>query len=256
MRAVDIRIAAFYMKTLAALGVRRQRFVLASGEVVRLRTNDLLAKRLVAERWFEPRVRQTLREHTHPGTTFLDIGANIGYYTVQAANLVGPQGRVIAFEPQSAMRQELTVNLALNHLSNVAVYPYALSDQTGTAQFCVPVPGNEGMGSLRRNARFGVSSEIEVETRRLDDVLLGLDHPPVGCVKLDAEGAELLILKGAPRLLSGPHKPHIVFEANENNCEPFGYRVFDLLKAFSDLGYRLTQIDAENWFAEALPPRV
>jgi hypothetical protein len=69
-------------------------------------------------------------------------------------------------------------------------------------------------------------------------------------VKLDAEGAELPILKGAAILLSGPDRPCVVFEACEENCAPFGYRVFDLLRAFWDFGYHLTQLDNENWFAE------
>jgi FkbM family methyltransferase len=217
---------------------------------MRLRTNDALGRRLVAEKWFEPRVREKLRQHARPGAMVLDIGANIGYYTVQAATLVGPHGRVFAFEPQPSMRQELAANLALNQLSNVTVIPYALSDRAETVRFCVPTAGNESMGSLHSNPRFEADCEIEVETRCLDDVLKSVDCPLVDLVKLDAEGAELPIVKGAARLFSGPSKPCVVFEANEENCAPFGYRVFDLLKAFWDFGYQLTQIDGENWFAE------
>jgi FkbM family methyltransferase len=217
---------------------------------MRLRTNDALGQRLVAEKWFEPRVREKLRQHSLSGATVLDIGANIGYYTVQMATLVGPGGRVMSFEPQPSMRQELAANLTLNRLSNVTIIPYALSDRAETVRFCVPAAGREAMGSLRSNPRFKADCEIEVETRRLDDVLESASCLHVDLVKLDAEGAELPIVKGASRLLSGPDKPCVVFEANEENCAPFGYRVFDLLKAFWDFGYQITQIDAENWFAE------
>jgi FkbM family methyltransferase len=55
--------------------------------------------------------------------------------------LVGPQGRVLAFEPQPLVRKELNTNLALNRLSNVTVLPYALSDRVGAVRFCVPTPG-------------------------------------------------------------------------------------------------------------------
>jgi FkbM family methyltransferase len=218
---------------------------------MRLRTSDALGQRLMAEKWFEPHVRDSLRKHARSGATFLDIGANIGYYTIQAATLVGPQGAVIAFEPQPAVRQELAANVALNRFANVTVMPYALSDRAGTVRFCVPTVGNESMGSLHPNARFQVGCEIEVETRRLDDVLESANCPRVDLLKLDAEGAELPIVKGASRLLSGPARPCVVFEACEENCAPFGYRVFDLLRAFWDLGYQLTQVDAENWFAES-----
>lgn len=180
----------------------------------------------------------------------MDIGANIGYYTILAATLAGPQGRVLAFEPQPAIRELLNANLALNRLSNVTVLPCALSDRTGTVRFCVPKPGNESMGSLRFNGRFEADCEIEVQARRLEDVLEAANCHRVDFVKLDAEGAELPILNGAPRLFSGPDRPCVVFEACEKNCAPFGYRVFDLLKAFWEFGYELTQIDSENWFAE------
>ena len=250
MQGIDVRAAALYMRSLAALGLRWRTQTLASGERMRLRTNDALGRRLVAEKWFEPRVREKLRQHARPGATVLDIGANIGYYTVQAATLVGPHGRVVAFEPQPSMRQELAANLALNQLSNVVIMPYALSDRAEIVRFCVPAAGHESMGSLHSNARFKADCEIEVETRCLDDVLECANCPLVDLVKLDAEGAELPIVKGASRLLSGPNKPCVVFEAVEENCAPFGYNVFDLLKAFWDFGYKLTQIDAENWFAE------
>jgi FkbM family methyltransferase len=245
-----VRVAALYMNCLARVGVRRKVLRLASGERMCLRTNDSLAGRLMAERWFEPRVREKLRQHARVGATVLDIGANIGYYTLQAATLVGPRGRVLSFEPQPLMRRELTANLTLNQLSNVTVLPYALSDRAGTVSFCVPTAGHESMGSLHFNARFEVDREIEVESRCLDDVLESLDCPHVDFVKLDAEGAELAIVKGASRLFSGPNKPCVVFEACEENCTSFGYRVFDLLKAFGDFGYRLTQVDHENWIAE------
>jgi FkbM family methyltransferase len=250
MQGIDVRAAALYMKFLAVLGVRWRTQTLASGERMRLRTNDALGRKLVVEKWFEPRVREKLRQHVRPGATVLDVGANIGYYTVQAATLVGPHGRVVAFEPQPSMRQELAANLALNRITNVTIMPYALSDRAAIAHFCVPTAGHESMGSLHSNARFKADCEIEVETRCLDDVLESASCTRVDLVKLDAEGAELPIVKGASGLLSGPNRPYVVFEANEENCAPFGYRVFDLLKAFWDFGYQLTQIDAENWFAE------
>lgn len=250
MEGINVRAASLYMRSLAALGLRWKNKTLTSGERMRLRTNDDLARWLLAEKWFEPGVREKVRQCARPGATVLDIGANIGYYTVQAATLVGPHGRVVAFEPQPSVRQELAANVALNRLSNVTIMPYALSDRAETVRFCVPTAGHESMGSLHSNPRFKVGCEIEVETRCLDDILESWDCPLVDLVKLDAEGAELPIVRGASRLFSGPNKPYAVFEAVEENCAPFGYRVFDLLKAFWDFGYKLTQINAENWFAE------
>jgi len=88
-----------------------------------------------------------------------------------------------------------------------------------------------------------------VETNRLDDVLEGLGNPKIGLVKMDAEGAELLILRGATKLLSLPDKPDLIFEANEENCKPFGYSVFDILQYVHSFGYKLRQLDSEDWLA-------
>jgi hypothetical protein len=70
---------------------------------------------------------------------------------------------------------------------------------------------------------------------------------------MDAEGAELLILRGAINLLSRPDRPVIIFEANEDNCRPFGYTVFDLLQFVANHRYRLRQLDHEDWVATPLP---
>src|SRR5712692_5589889 len=239
MRGIEVRAAALYMRLLAAMGRSRKTLSLASGERMSVRTNDTLARRLLAERWFEPSIRQKLRGHVYNGATVVDIGANIGYYTVQAASLAGPQGRVLAFEPQPLVRGELIANLTLNRLSNVTVLPYALSDRTETVRFCVPRPGTESMGSLRFNERFETDCEIEVDARCLDDVLEAANCKRIDFVKMDAEGAELPIVNGASRLFSSPERPCVVFEACEENCAPFGYRVFDLLKVFWEFGYQL-----------------
>jgi len=68
---------------------------------------------------------------------------------------------------------------------------------------------------------------------------------------MDAEGAELLILRGAERLLSSPDRPDLIFEAYEKNCKPFGYCVFDLLKYINSFGYRVRQLDQDDWIAES-----
>ena len=66
---------------------------------------------------------------------------------------------------------------------------------------------------------------------------------------MDSEGAELLILRGATKLLSLPDKPNLIFEANEENCKPFGYSVFDILQYVHSFGYKLRQLDSEDWLA-------
>jgi FkbM family methyltransferase len=216
-----------------------------------LDTNDRLAGRIRCEEGFEPEVRQEVERIASRRVNVIDIGANIGYYTILASRLAGPEQRVFSFEPQANIVSKLRRNIEVNALRNVEVFPYALSDKDGTVNFNVPPEGAEAYGSMHANGRFEVARTVEVEMHRLDDVLDKLGNPKIGLVKIDAEGAELLILRGAQKLLSSPDKPDLIFEANETNCKPFGYCAFDVLAYVHSFGYRMRQLDIEDWIAES-----
>jgi FkbM family methyltransferase len=249
-KIIDVVRARSMFAAMRALGLGHKMFTLSSGETLRLRTNDRGAVRLVAERWYEPGVRTAIRRLLRPGMTVVDVGANIGYYTVQFSSLVGPSGLVLAFEPQETALSELQFNLRLNACNNVVVIPVALSDSTGTAPFYFPEPGNEGFGGLRQNSRFTAGRQASVPTALLDDVLEQYRPGGVDLIKIDAEGAELSILRGARGLLSSKQRPLILFEAVAENCAPFGYTPMDLFQMITGFGYRLERLNQEDWLAQ------
>jgi FkbM family methyltransferase len=240
------------MRGLHAFGKKTVNQSLIGGGRMILETNDHLSQQLRCEESFEPEVRQEVVRIASRGVNVIDIGANIGYFTVLASKLIGPEKSVYSFEPQARVVTRLSRQIELNALCNVKVFPIALSDKQGTVSFHVPSEGYEGYGSMHANGRFNVMKTIEVATERLDDVLCKLNNPKIGLVKMDAEGAELLILRGATQLLSSPDRPVLIFEANETNCKPFGYCVFDILQFVHTFGYRLRQLDGEDWIAEPL----
>ena len=121
----------------------------------------------------------------------IDIGANIGYYTILASKLIGPDKQIYSFEPQPRVVTKLRRNIEASGLLNVTVFPFALSDTAGSVPFHVPTEGGESHGSMHANGRFEVMQTVDVETQRLDDVLSKLGSPEIGLVKMDAEGAEL-----------------------------------------------------------------
>ena len=131
-----------------------------------------------------------------PGNTVADVGAFRGTYTVIAAALAGPTGRVVAFEPTTANADVIRTNLALNDLTaHVHIEPAAVSDRMGTAKFFVW--GDASTNALTR--QHDASAGISVRTVALDEYFAdGL--PDV--VKMDIEGAEILALRGAQRLLA------------------------------------------------------
>jgi FkbM family methyltransferase len=233
----------------AGLGVERFAVKLHTGQTLELRSHDVLARRLVFESFFEPQVRDSLRMLVRPGATVLDLGANIGYFSVLLSSWVGQQGRVLAFEPQPVMQRELRRNLMRNGISNVSVFGIALGEYEGTAEFCLTDPGFEAMGSLRENGRFRVAARSVVPVRQLDTVLAESGINTVEVIKMDTEGAELSILKGATRLLSGPKAPAIVLEAKAANAAAFGYSLRDLRTFLESFGYGLASLDEETWLA-------
>jgi FkbM family methyltransferase len=249
--AIKNRYARLTLQGMHAAGIKTVNHSLLGGGKMILDTNDFVAQRIRCEEAFEPGVRREVERVASRSVNVIDIGANIGYYSILASRLVGPEKRVFSFEPQQSMVAKLRRNIELNRLHNVEVFPFALADTPGTVTFHVPPKGLESLGSMHTSGRFEVAKTVEVKARRLDDVMYDLKNPKIGLVKMDAEGAELLILRGATRLLSSPDRPVLVFEANERSCMPFGYCVFDTLQYVRSFGYRLRQIDHEDWIAES-----
>lgn len=230
------------------MGIKYTLFHLKSGEYFKIRNIDKVGIE-VLKNTFELTLANALLSKLKKGMTVLDIGANIGYYTVLMANRVGDSGRVIAFEPNPVVYDELKANIELNRFKNVEIMNIALSNTTGESVFFFPAEGREAHGSMRSNNTF-TSTRIEyVKTDRLDDVLIWCGINKVDLIKMDVEGAELLVMRGANDLLTGKLKPIIFFECAENQCSSFGFRVFDVLSEIVSFGYFIEQIDFGNWIA-------
>lgn len=248
-KAPSVLLAHLKFALLCASGTTHINRVINSGEQLRLRTNDVLARRLLSERWFEPSVRDALRIYVRPGMTVLDVGANIGYYSVQLSRMVGPSGRVICFEPQPAVLEELKFNLGLNGCQNATIMPLALSDANGTMEFFMPIAGQEAMGGFRDNGRFAVGSRKQVQVARLDDILPTLGANTIDLMKIDAEGAEMAIFNGSGQTLGSSKRPIIIFEGYEENCKAFGHSVSDLHRLLVAFGYEINRLDEADWIA-------
>lgn len=162
---------------------------------------------------------------------------------------MGKKGKILAFEPNPAMYEELLYNIKLNNFNNIQLDSSALSDHKGCADFCIPKIGKEGQGSLFPNESFEVSGKIKVNLDTLDNMLEKYQINRVDLIKIDVEGAELSIFKGAKKLLSSKVKPKIYFECSEITCEPFGHNVIDVLKFLDGFDYLIKQIDYGYYFA-------
>lgn len=137
--------------------------------------------------------QQAMVAVVRPGMVVYDLGANVGFYTLLAARLVGPAGLVVAFEPLARNLEYLRRHLALNGSDNVTVIDAAVSDRVG----CARLRGEHGA-----SARLGADGEIAVRTVTLDELVFGQGRRPPSVIKMDVEGAEVDVLRGAERTLA------------------------------------------------------
>lgn len=143
---------------------------------------------------FEYQKQRLMSSMLHAGDTMYDVGANVGYYALLASHKVGPTGRVIAFEPLPANVRLVQRHLRLNRVRNVSVQEVAVSDHEGLARFA-PHASN-AMGKLSE------AGTLEVEMLSLDSLSETGQFPEPNLIKIDVEGAELGVLRGASHLLA------------------------------------------------------
>ena len=178
---------------------------------------------------------------------FVDVGANLGQYTLYAAERVGPTGQVHSFEPHPRMFAELQHNVRLNKLENICrLNNFALSDMNGSSDFVCYQPGKEVYGSFGAHGRSAehVTGTIRVDTVRLDDYIERNSIERVHLLKMDIEGAELLALRGAQQLLRGLQAPTLTVEICQDNTRGCGYDAVEIIDFLQSCGYHSHAIDA------------
>ncbi|MEW5926323.1 MAG: FkbM family methyltransferase [Gemmatimonadota bacterium] len=195
---------------------------------------------------FEVPELKFLRERVRPGSTFLDVGANGGLYTVLASGLVGERGRVFSFEPGAEQLRLLERNVELNGLRNVTIVRSAVGDRRGEVQLGVSRDG--AMSSLARtdHPAQDIVGWQPVEMITLDEFAreAGLDR--VDFLKVDVEGAEKLVFGGARGLLAENPSLVVMFEAADVNAGAFGYSARELLTGLEASGFRVCRLDDEG----------
>jgi FkbM family methyltransferase len=178
-----------------------------------------------------------LKSFLKPGMFFLDLGANIGYFSGIAAALVGPAGRVFAFEPSPACHPRLERNLSAFEQS--FIYKYAASDKNGQAAFYLH-PWENGWGSLL--AGQDARERVQVDTVRLDDWAQQARIERLDFVKIDIEGGECAALLGAQSLLRC-FRPVVVAELNSVCLSRNQRTPEDVVGLLLDAGYRCERSD-------------
>jgi FkbM family methyltransferase len=173
---------------------------------------------------------RAMRRLAKEGDVVIDIGANVGTFTLAAANAVGRSGRVFAFEAHPRTAAYLARNVRLNALRNVVVTAAALGDRPGTLEF-----SEERYDDVNHVVEKGTG--VPVPVMRLDEVAPLQEVERIRCIKIDVEGYELPVLRGAERTIG--KTDYVLFEAFEPNCTRFGYALADLFDWFTERGFAL-----------------
>lgn len=152
----------------------------------------------------------------HQGGWVLDIGANVGHYTLAFSKLVGESGRVIALEPMPGTFALLCSNVACIAARNVTLINAAASETTAQLRMHMPTSLSTGMHNPYQ-AQISHDGEFSVLAVCIDDILADC---PIALAKIDAEGHEFEVLKGMEQLLR-VHRPTLIIEGNDANVEVF-----------------------------------
>ncbi len=170
---------------------------------------------------------QLFRQLCQENDIVVDVGANIGAHTLVFSQLVGEKGRVYAYEPQRVVFQTLCANMALNSIQNTECHQVAVSSEPGTTR--IPdirydMPANHGGFRV-----MDFDSGVETPVATMDDLL---DVPALKLIKIDVEGMEQEVIKGAKKTIAR-HKPFLYLENDQTDKSKA------LIEEIQSLGYRL-----------------
>jgi FkbM family methyltransferase len=165
-----------------------------------------------------------------------DVGTNIGEVCMNAAALVGPRGLVYAFEPDPVSFRKFTGNLALNRFGNIFASNIGLGDVPGTRQMKVDTATNRGGNRIASENAAGDHFPIAIET--LDRFVTQRELQRLDLVKIDVEGFELSVLRGAREALAR-FRPRLFIEVSDTNLREQGTSAAELVAYVRDAGYRV-----------------
>jgi FkbM family methyltransferase len=196
---------------------------------------------------WEPNETQEMCELLRPGDTFIDVGADFGWYSLNASKAVGPKGKVIAFEPVPDNFKFLKRNFEANHCDNATAEPLAVSNKRDTLTFHLSQSNLGDHSMLNASDRPG---NLKVQAVSLDDYLKDYQGN-VALVKIDVQGAEGLVLDGMRETLKRYPKMALILEYTPYALRDSGYDPEKILRDFHAQGYEIRSFNLKwdrGWY--------
>ena len=188
----------------------------SAGFRMRVDISDGFGRAVATSGAWEPQVTAIFRELLSSGDVCVDVGANLGYYALLAAKLVGPDGRVYAVEPAPDVHAALLANVELNGFANVTALCVAAGAGAAEAILDEGLPGQSIRAAIRPRA---VAGETVVSVRSIASLLDSADLARVRLVKIDVEGYEIEVLRGLEPVLAAGVRPNVLVEVHSEVLE-------------------------------------
>lgn len=182
-----------------------------------------------------------LCKYLKQGDTFLDLGANIGLFSLYAAEIVTETGNIHSFEPTPKTYSRLIENIELNNFQNIIITNnIGLSSNNGVLKLNVSTDGHDAWNTFVQQSEMKFENNIEISVEKLDDYLDSKKLSPdkIAFVKMDVEGWEMEVVKGAKKLLQDNNAPIFMVEFTESNLFAAGTNCYELYDVFASYGYK------------------
>ncbi len=215
--------------------------------VVILNPNDPVVSGALTFGVYEKAETKFFQTACHSGMTFLDVGANIGYYTALAARAVGPTGKIIALEPDPESFKYLEQTIAANGTENVQAFPVAASDAPATLPLYISA---DNRGDNRLYATGESRPQVEVKAVATDALLAENKIDTVDLIKIDVQGYEPKVIAGLCDTITRSPKLTLLTEFWPKGIRDAGDGPQDFLNTLRDLGLTLHELKADGELTE------
>ena len=213
------------------------------GSSVTCNVADLIQAHIYYFGQWEPSLTAFLARRLRIGDTFIDVGANIGYFSLLASSLVGPEGNVIAIEASPSIYEQLVGNIKRNSVKNIRAVNVAASDHHGAVDIYRGAAGNQGSTSLVK--ALGTTKEATVQAVPLDQIISNSELSTCRVIKIDIEGSELPVLECIiNRIKDFSSDVNIVVELTRPEFDT-GHTANRVIENFKDAGFFCYYLDNE-----------
>lgn len=205
-------------------------------------------------RRFEPESVTACKKHVHPGMNVLDAGAHVGYFSLLFSELVGPKGKVFAFEPHPETYHLLVKNIGFNKYSNIIPVKNALSDENEEIEFFeVNFTGAHSVYDVSKYLfetdpeRYTFKKKLTVDAVTLDDFLAKRGNPEINFIKVDIEGAEPRALAGMKKTIARSKNLKMIVEFNAATLQAGSVTPAEFIDLLQKMGFEIEAIlDSEG----------